>query len=289
MPFWSDGTAFTMPKRYLQMSILRPWRYGITPKADIAVHPVGFVQLPHLFLKKYWFKFKMFQKSFYFSSRHGVYLPKWGLELLRKLNIKSLQVPTEAPFSIAFQNEILISHFLRPLTSCSSGDYLLTFRLGIKYAYNFNTDLQPVINYPILFRETMVFTPKPVWYVGFDLDAHLNSTFNYFADIDFYSVNFKPEYISVESKAGIMGYFWHNWSAFAGIKLAYSTLPGRNRFSIIPLAGISYIYKHKSKKGAGMGLFKPELFKYKDTSAKFDIDEYYDKLHETKNSKDSIP
>ena len=140
-PLWSDGTAFTVPTKTLELSLFRPAKFGLTKKDEFSAHPIGFFVMPHLFYKRRWIMFKFFNLNFMMSSRHGLYYPNFALKLNRRLSFGfSELVPEDAqiPHSLALQNEIIISHFLQEPNHCSPGNNLITGRLGFKYAYKFS-------------------------------------------------------------------------------------------------------------------------------------------------------
>lgn len=287
-PLWTDGTAFTVPEKTLEISLFRPAKFGLTKKDEFSAHPVGFFVMPHLFYKRRWIKFKIFDLRFMMSSRHGLYYPYFALKLNRRFSFDfSELVPENAPIphSLALQNEIIVSHFLQNPSHCSSGNYLITGRLGFKYAFKFSPFEHPLIYQSILFRETVVLVPGLVWYAGADLDGHLNYMFNYFVDLDFYSYGFINNW-AIESKLGIMGYRGKNLSAFAGLKLGFSTIPDRNRFLIMPIAGVSYTLDFRKRTNHGTGLFKKQFFKHDNS---FDRDDkYYEDLDKRENLTDTI-
>ncbi|NPA44362.1 MAG: hypothetical protein GXO49_02405 [Chlorobi bacterium] len=287
-PLWTDGTAFTVAKKKLELSIFRPAKYGITKKDQISLHPLGVFVLPHIFYKRQWVKFKLFNQKFLFSSRHGLYYPKIALDLNNNIGLSATEttpVDADVPSSLAIQNELIVSHYLNEPSHCSRGDKLITLRLGFKYAFNFSDYEQALIYKSILYRETIVLTPGLIWYVGADIDGHLNQTFNYFADIDYYANNFVDSW-AVESKLGIMGYRGKKISGFAGIKMGLSSLPDKNHFLIMPIAGASYHIDMRLRKKHKTDLFK-KGFKH-DNSLERD-DKYYEMLEKRESLNDSIP
>jgi len=280
-PLWTDGTAFTITQKNLELSLFRPAKYGLTKKDELSVHPLAFFVLPHVFYKRRWVKFELFRQRFLFSSRHGIYYPRIALNINNRLPSRfSEAVPDGAanPHSLAIQNEIILSHFLNEPNHCTAGDKLITVRLGFKYAFKFSSYEQPLIYQSVLYRETVVFYPGFVWYVGADIDGHINYVFNYFADLDFYSHGFINSW-AIESKFGIMGYSGEHLSGFAGLKLGFSTMPGRNRFLI-------YNIDFRKQKKHGTNLFKNKIFKH-DNSLERD-DKYYEEQEKRESLNDSI-
>lgn len=287
-PIWSNGTAFTYTERSLELNIFNPAKYGITKKDEISAHPLVFFIMPHAFYKRRWLAFELWDLKFMMSSRHGIYYPRLALKLNRRLNFgfsELVPVNNQIPHNIAFQNELIISHYLKEPTRCTTDNMLLTTRLGFKYSVKFNSLEHPLIYQSILFRETAVLIPGFVWYTGLGIDGNLNFMFNYFADLDFYSYGFIRNW-SIESKLGIMGYRGEQWSGFAGIKLAYSDIPDKNRFLIMPIFEVSYRIDVRKKTKHGTNLFKNNIFEHDNSLDR--SDEYYEDLEKRENLKDSV-
>jgi len=288
-PLNTEGTAFTVPIKTLELSLFRPAKFGLTKKDELSVHPLAFFVMPHIFYKRQWLKFELFTQRFLFSSRHGIYYPKFALNLNQRLPFESVHFEpedTDVPVTLAFQSEVLVSHYFHEPNHCSAGDYLMTLRLGFKYALKFNSPDQPLIYQSVLYRETAVLLPGFIWYAGADLDGHINYTYNYFVDLDYYAYGFVNNY-SIESKLGISGYAGKHLSGFAGIKLAFSTMPDRNRFLIMPIAGFSYFINFRRRKKSGTDLFgRKKPFRH-DNSMERD-DKYYENLEKRKNLNDTI-
>ncbi len=288
-PLRTDGTAFTIPIKKLELSLFRPAKFGISKKDEVSMHPAGVFVLPHIFYKRRWVKFDLFGRHFQFSSKHGLYYPKPALNLNQRLPFSFTKYEPESatvPGRLAFQSEILVSHFLHEPDHCSPGDYLITGRLGFKYSLNLSDSEHPLIYQSILYRETAVLIPGFIWYSGVQLDGHINFTFNYFADLKWYAYGFVNDY-SIESKFGIYGYSGRHLSGFAGLKFAYSSIPDKNRFLVMPIAGFSYFIDFRKRRKSGTDLFgRKKPFKH-DNSLDRD-DKYYEELEKRESLKDSI-
>jgi len=260
---WTQGTAYTLSKHRISVSLLKPTRFGLTRRTELQAHPLAIFAMPHIALKQAWTQKTIFKRKFLFSTYHGFYYPTLTMRVAKKRdNPRILPSTTDVPHILAFRNELRISHFLHPSTSCKRANNLLTYRLGIKNSFTFGESTPPIINEPIMFRETMVFYPKPVWYTGIDLDAHLNQTFNYFVDLEYHSINWKWEYWAVESKMGIMGYSGRRMSAMIGAKFSYGKLPAGNKFYAMPIMDLSWTFRLKRKKEKELGLFKKGIFEH---------------------------
>ncbi|NPA68284.1 MAG: hypothetical protein GXO50_06705 [Chlorobi bacterium] len=288
-PLRTDGTAFTVPVKVLELSLFRPAKYGLTKKDQLSIHPVGTFILPHIFYKRKWVKFELFRQKFIFSSRHGIYYPKPALKINQNLPFdewKFYPEDADVPSVLALQSEVLLSHYLQEPDHCSAGDYLITARLGFKYGLNFSDFEQPLIYKPVLYRETEVLLPGFVWYAGVQLNGHINFTYNYFADLDYYSYGFTEDW-SLEGKIAVSGYSGKHFSGFAGLKFAYSVMPDKNRFALLPVAGISYFIDFRKRRKSGTDLFgRKKPFKH-DNSLDRD-DKYYEDLEKRENLKDSV-
>ncbi len=287
-PLRTDETAFTVPVKTLELSLFRPAKYGLTKKDELSAHPIGMFVLPHFFYKRQWLKFDLFRQRFLFSSKHGIYYPHFALNLNQRLPFGFTHFKPEdagVPNTLAFQSEILLSHYLHEPDHCSAGDFLLTVRLGFKYALKFSSFDEPLIYQSILFRETAVLIPGFVWYAGAGSNGHINYTYNYFANFDYYAYGFINNF-SVEAKGGIYGYYGKHLSGFAGLKFAFSTMPDRNRFLIMPIVGVSYFIDFRKRKKYGTNLFRKSPFKH-DNSLDRD-DKYYENLEKRKNLNDTI-
>ncbi len=278
-PLPTDRTAFTVEPNCLEISLFRPSKYGLTRKDQFALHPLGFFAMPHFFYKRRWLSFKIKKRDFFFSSRHGIYYPHFALKINKQLDWDSTRLQPDSlpiPHALAFQNELLLSHFLLPPSRCQHSGHLVTARLGCKYSFSFSDTEHPLIYQSILYRETVVLSPGFVWYAGLDFQGYLNYMFNYFADVDFYAHEFVDTW-SVEARAGISGYWGRRWSGFAGIKGAYSVIPDKNRWLVMPIAGISYTLNFQRKAKHGTGLFKEKEAPFKHDNSLDRDDAYYER------------
>jgi|GEM_PF-1112934 len=264
-PIWTNGTALTIPYKRLEISVFRPARYGVGKHTELSAHPLGFFVLPHFFLKHEWTTFKIRKKKYLFSTRHGLYYPTIAENLYTRFNFFDVY-PANAEFSqaLGIQNELLFSRWLYPPNSCTPGNKLVTLKIGTKYSVGTPKPFSPAAQRVVIHRESRVFEPKLVSYIGLGIDAYFNHTFNYFADLDVYNIGLFEDF-TVEAKAGLMGYRGAHWSAFFGVKGGYETMPTANKFYIFPIADLAYSFRITGKHDNEMGLFGDEMFKYQST------------------------
>ena len=252
LEIWTVGTAKTIYKGYLEVSLFRPARYGITKSLEVSAQPFVFPIFPNAQLKKNWY-----DKEIAIATVHGVNYPTIALNLQRKRN-KADWIPIDSvvPQLIVIKNEVIVSKMLKPATSCDAPNYNLSLKAGIQFALKYKKSTLPLIEKPIIYQRTSVYHDQILWYVGADLDAHLNEVINYSVDIDFLSVGMGIDDWAVEHKGLLMMKITKSLLVVAGYKVSFGTYPDKNRFGIYPLADISWTYKFKDVKKNELDLFK---------------------------------
>ena len=249
---WTVGTGKTIHEGNLEVSIFRPARYGITRTLEVSAHPLAFFVLPHAQVKKNWY-----DREISVATIHGLNYPTIFLNIVRKRNNENLiPIDSVVPQLFAFKNEVIVSKMLKEATSCEAGNYLLSLKLGFQFALKFGNSTLPYIEKPIIFQRTSIYHDKLLWYVGADLDAHLNSFINYSVDVDFLSIGFDIEDWAIEHKGMIMWKFTNSLMALIGYKISYGTYHGNPGIGIYPMADISWTYKFKLKKEKQLNLFQ---------------------------------
>ncbi len=259
----TNGTAYTIGKRKMEINLFQNGRYGTGHKSEIELHPLAFFALPHIHYKKRWIDFKLFKRKLKFvvASRHGIYYPQMLLNFtyLQDFIPESFSADSKAPFALGFNNEILISTLLRPPSHCKAPNHLITLKIGTRYAYSADTLLQPNIKQAVLHRETQSVHPKFIWNVQVSGTGEINNFLYYYADLAFHSYGLKPKYFSAESKLGIYGYFGRRMSIFGGIKTVYTYHSDIKGFFAYPLINLYYKFKLKKKKKRQKGLFENDF------------------------------
>ena len=119
MEIWTVGTAKTIPQGHLEISILRPARYGITKSLEVSAQPFIFPVFPNAQLKKNWY-----DKKFSIATVHGLNYPTMFLNMVRKRDREDL-IPRDSivPQLIVFKNEVIGSIMLKEETSCEAANY----------------------------------------------------------------------------------------------------------------------------------------------------------------------
>jgi hypothetical protein len=251
MEIWTVGTARTIPQGHLEISVLRPARYGITKSLEVSAQPIIFPVFPNAQLKKNWY-----DKKFSIASVHGVNYPSWFLKMVRKRNNEEL-IPADSvvPQLFVIKNEVIGSIMLKEATSCEAANYFLSVKIGAQFALKFKESTLPDIQKPVLYPRTSVYHDTLLWYVGADLDAHLNSFINYSVDLDFLSVGLGIEDWAIEHKGMLMMKLTNSLMLMAGYKLSYGTMPEKAKLGIYPMVDISWTYEFKTQKSKQLKLF----------------------------------
>ncbi len=253
---WTVGTASTIPEGHLDVSIFRPARFGITKTLEVSAHPFLFPVLPNGQVKKTWYK-----REFVFASVHGINYPTMFLNMVRKRdNPELIPIDSVVPQLFAFKNEIIVSKILKKATTCDAENFLLSLKLGVQFAFQFRENTLPLIQKSILYPRTSIYHEKLLWYVGADIDGHLNSFINFSADVDFLSVGIGIDDFAIEHKGMLMMPLTESLMILAGYKFAYGTYPSETKLDIYPMIDISWKYIFKQKKAKQLDLFKDKMF-----------------------------
>jgi len=251
LEIWTVGTAKTIHEGHLEISLFRPARYGITRTLEVSAQPFIFPVFPNAQIKKNWY-----DKKFAIATVHGINYPTLFLNIVRKKdNADYIPVDSVVPQLIVFKNEVIFSKMLKEATSCEAPNYFLSIKAGIQFASKFKESTLPLIEKPIIYQRTSVYYDQILWYVGADLDAHLNEFINYSVDLDFLSVGIGIDDWAVEHKGMLMMKFTNSLMALVGYKISYGTYPDGSEFGIYPMADISWTYKFKKLKKDQLKLF----------------------------------
>lgn len=253
---WTVGTASTIPEGHLDVSVFRPARYGITKTLEISAQPFIFPVLPNGQIKKTWHK-----KEFVFASVHGINYPTIFLNIVRKRdNTELIPIDSVVPQLIAFKNEVIVSKILKKATTCEAENFVLSLKLGVQFAFQLSESTLPLIEKPILYPRTSIYHKEILWYVGADIDGHLNSFINFSADVDFLSIGAGIDNFAIEHKGMLMMPLTESLMILGGYKLSFGSYPSGSKLGIYPLLDISWKYIFKQRKAKQLDLFKEKMF-----------------------------
>jgi hypothetical protein len=252
LEIWTVGTAKTIYQGNLEVNVLRPCRYGITKTLEVSAQPIAFPVFPNAQIKKNWY-----DREIAIATVHGINYPTLALNLQRKRNKEDwIPIDSVVPQLIVIKNEVIVSKMLKAATSCEAPNYYLSLKAGVQFALKFKESTLPLIEKPIIYQRTSVYYDQILWYVGADLDAHLNEIINYSVDLDFLSVGLGIDDWAIEHKGLLMTKLTKSLMIEGGYKLSYGTYPKGNQLKIYPLADVSWTYKFKKLKKDELQLFK---------------------------------
>ncbi|MEN8121871.1 MAG: hypothetical protein ABFS35_16090 [Bacteroidota bacterium] len=253
---WTVGTARTIPEGHLDISVFRPARYGISKTLEVSAQPFIFPVLPNGQVKKTWIK-----RDIMLASVHGVNYPTIFLNIVRKRdNLELIPVDSVVPHLFAFKNELIVSKILKKATTCDAENFLLSLKLGVQFAYQFGENTLPQIEKPLIYPRTYIYHNEILWYVGVDIDGHLNSFINFSADVDFLSVGLEIDDFAIEHKGMLMMPLTKSLMILGGYKFSYGTYPSGSKFGIYPMLDISWKYIFKQRKAKQLKLFEDKMF-----------------------------
>ena len=252
LEIWTVGTARTIPKNRLEVSAFRPARYGLTNSLEVSAQPFAFVFFPNAQIKKNWIN-----KSISVATVHGLNYPTMFLNFARKRNREDI-IPIDSivPNLIVVKNEVIISKILKEGESCEAENFLLSLKIGAQFALKFGESTLPLIEKPIIYQRTSVYHDKLLWYVGADLDGHINGFLNFSVDVDFFSVGAGIDDYAIEHKGLVLMGITNSLTVAGGYKISYGSYSAGNQFFIWPLIDISWKYNFKTKKPQQLDLFR---------------------------------
>ncbi len=286
---WTIGTAKTLPHKQFEIGVFSPLRYGITRFWEVQTFHTFDALFPNIRTKIHWLTIK--KLGLLVATRHGFCYPTPGIKYIHEnepfgiewfdfypggLHVRRIKAPlfskdypvpldyvpmneTQIPKIYTFANELLLSRMMIPKSSCKPADMFVTLKLGIAFSKFDGERSIPQVIEPILYSRSTVLHDSVLWYVGLDIDGHLNAYLDYCVDFDFYSVDWDVKDYSVEHK-GLIIFPIKRFSIVAGYKLAYGTYPDKNRLNFYPLLDITYRFGLYFRQN---GLFRKSPYKRK--------------------------
>jgi hypothetical protein len=285
---WTIGTAKTLAPNMLEVSLFQPLRYGITTRVEARTFLFPNILCPNIGTKIHWYTIKDYE--ILISTRHHFYYPTPAIKFLSKnvpfgidyydpnkgQGIRRMQEPffdsiSPPPLSyeplndiiipniFTFQNDLLISKMLVPRTSCTSSDLLLTLKIGAIFSKISGKSTLPLVLDPMIYQRTSVFHDTVLWYVGLDLEGHINDIMDFSIDAEFLSVDWKVKDWAFEHK-GLFVFNFNDFHLAAGYQFSYGTYPDKNKVFIMPVIDLTYRFGVRFQQE---GLFRKDPYRRK--------------------------
>ncbi len=244
---WTYETAHVVKPKHYEVTIVTPIRVGLPKDMEIGTSILGLPFIPTVFLKKMWWKEKI-----YISSRHQIYSYFPLLYYGKKSgNANIFPVGYDVPQSVAVKNELIVSKsFKKPLKCGGASQTYAVYTAGLSIDYGFANSAVELNSLPNRFLNTR----SPLALGGYmasmrvQADYYLNRVFfltlaarGIYSDND---VGFTFEHnLHIKYAPNLRLYFnlgyWTNFSSGSGS-------------FIIPVFDIGYFF---GSKGRATGLF----------------------------------
>ncbi|NQT96820.1 MAG: hypothetical protein HQ562_03675 [Candidatus Marinimicrobia bacterium] len=193
---WADGSALIIEKGQWEIGLFNPLSYGFSETIQISTHPLVFLQMPNVAVKKQWITLN----GYLLSSKHSLYYPTPLLNLIAKEGIGGFISPEfEIPAMISTINEIIVS---KPLNT--SG--ILSLKLAFAFSIG-STDLdqRTSIDLPLLYQRLSVYHNGHYTKFGADYQSDSGKKLGIAVDIDYFILSNSNKHRAFEHK-GLISY-----------------------------------------------------------------------------------
>lgn len=227
---WSEGSAYILPVKRVELGLFQPLRYGQSEQFEWSTQPIFFFILPNFNLK--WFH--TFYKDIAIASQYGVYYPTLVMRTLAREGTGGIISPEfDIPHMLGLSAEIIIS---KPLTD----NILLSAKgglaLGVKSA---GLDERTTIDLPLIYSRLAIFYHGYQLRSGLDLDGQFNDYWHYALDADFFYTPGVEHNSAFEHKGLLIWQKSAQTKISLGYKLVYGDYPfGRQWHLLLPLIDI---------------------------------------------------
>lgn len=193
---WVDGSALIIEKGQWEVGLFNPLSFGFTETIQISTHPLVFLQMPNVAVKKQWITLN----GHLLSSKHSLYYPTPLLNLIAKEGIGGFISPEfDIPAMIASVNEIIVSRLLN-----TSG--ILSLKLAFAFSIG-STDLdqRTSIDLPLLYQRLSVYHNGHYTKFGADYQSDSGKKLGIAVDIDYFILSNNDKHTAFEHK-GLISY-----------------------------------------------------------------------------------
>ena len=193
---WVDGSALIIEKGQKEVGLFNPLSFGFTETIQLSTHPIVFLQMPNVTVKKQWITLN----GHILSSKHSLYYPTPLLNLIAKEGIGGFISPEfEIPAMISTVNEMIVS---KPL---SIGG-LLSLKLAFAFSMG-GTDLdqRTSIDLPLVYQRLSVYHNGHYTKLGADYQNNFSEKVGIAIDIDYFRLSNDKGHTAFEHK-GLITY-----------------------------------------------------------------------------------
>jgi hypothetical protein len=230
--YWTDGTAYNIPKKRWELGLFTLSRYSISKKIEISAHPLMFFLMPQVKVKIGWGEYSGFR----LATEHGIFYPTLLMRLVATEGTGGLISPEfTIPQMFAIYNRFLTSY--RPFKNA-----ILTAHAGIAFSIKFGPlDQQSTIDLPVIYPRLAVFYNQPEIDAGIDFRGKFVPRFGWLFNVENFIVCSTPDNYFMENK-GVLAYTSKKESLRieAGYKLCFGRYPAGPQWHLLPVIDLIF-------------------------------------------------
>ncbi|MDP1622706.1 MAG: hypothetical protein Q8M08_10260 [Bacteroidales bacterium] len=234
--YWTDGTAFTIPKHRWEPGLFTLSRYGITNKLELSAHPLMVFLMPQVKIKAGWGEYSGFR----LATEHGIFYPTQFMRLVSSKGTGGLISPEfTIPQMFAISNRFLVSY--RPFKNV-----ILTAHAGMTFAVKFGPlDKRTTIDLPILYTRLAVFYNEPASDAGLDFRGQFIPRLGWLFNVENFFIWGTAENYLLENK-GVLAYTSKKETLRieAGYKLCFGKYPAGPQWHLLPVIDLIFGIGH---------------------------------------------
>lgn len=230
--YWTDGTAFNIPKHRLELGFFTASRYGVSRNFELSAHPLMFFLMPQVKIKAGWGEYSGFR----LATEHGIFYPTMAMRLVAAKGTGGLISPEfTIPQMFAVSNRFLVSY--RPFKKA-----LLTTHAGIAFAIKFGPlNPQSTIDLPIIYPRLAVFYNEPEFDAGIDFRGQFIPRLGWLFNVENFIVCGTENNYFLENK-GVLAYTSKKETLRieAGCKLCFGRYPAGPQWHLLPVVDLVF-------------------------------------------------
>ena len=239
---WKNGTANTLSEGRMEMGLLAPFVMGLKNNMEISVHPLAFLLMPNVTLKKNWSSNA--ENEWQFATAHGMTFPTPLLNFLSREGAGGVYPASEtAPPILTFKNEFIATNFYHEL-------HAVTFKTGIE----FNLLSSQYGDFPEV--ELLYFYPRMASYsnafsfnAAVEFTGDISKSLSYSADFTFYYIPNDESTTVFEFEPKLYYYISDNMRVLGGVILTTGNVPHEKQdFRAIPFLDLQFTLFQKNRK-----------------------------------------
>lgn len=227
---WSNNTVKTLKKGRKEIGIFSPLKFGLKDSIEITVHPIYFLIIPNVEIKKYWKSFGIFE----LASKHKLSYPTLLYKTISRRGTGGvLPATADIPQMIKINNSLMLGKTINEyFTATISGgvDLTLSFSKG-----NF-PEIEHHLVYPRTYSYNNLFTPY----------FAVNFTGKFFGNI-YYDYDFTMFFMTnvntgniLENKFKFQWNITDKFAAKAGVLVSYGKYPYGYDRGLFPVFDLMY-------------------------------------------------